>query len=387
MKDCKKIHPLLSLYAEGALTPAEAKKVEAHLASCADARRELEQHRKVRQALLALPEPAYPKDLHERIMGRVTGKVRPLKTHRPFLNFPMATLVVAASLVLYVLVANPELMRLGHPPATEKNQEALKNEIVASANAPAPAQEVGKAARTSVAQKDKNLDHVTANYGYSNASDTMKEAEEKPGLPPPQPFASAKRVKKSEAPRAMAVENNVRDEAQPSTQADFKKTLSETGSANLGLMSAGAPAKAAPEARSALAPPTPVPTEGSMANIAFSKQITASTWSGDNGPSSVEGGRLVTDAAQFEALWKTLRPNETVPTVDFTTQAVVLLEAGEEPTGGYKVSLAQMEDKGNDLLLHYRIEPPVGRATQVLTHPWSLQVIPKPSLPVLFQKD
>src|SRR5262249_32599357 len=92
------------------------------LASCADARRELEDLRRLRKTLLSLPEPALPKDLHGKIMGRVTGKLKPLRPHKPFLNFPLAGLAVAACLVLYLLVGNPETGRL-ELPAKEKAPE------------------------------------------------------------------------------------------------------------------------------------------------------------------------------------------------------------------------------------------------------------------------
>jgi hypothetical protein len=75
--------------------------------------------------------------------------------------------------------------------------------------------------------------------------------------------------------------------------------------------------------------------------------------------------------------------------VDFTKNSVVILNAGEKPTAGYSIHVSRLEEKADQLVIHYKLESPEPGAVtaQVLTHPWSLQVIPKPSKPVAFQKD
>jgi hypothetical protein len=378
MKDCKKIHPLLSLYAEGDLPAGDAKRVETHLASCADARQELEHLRKLRKTLLALPEPIPPASLHDSIMGRVTGKLRPLRPHRPFFNFPIAGLAVAACLVLYLVVGNPELLKLEHPASV--------------APAPAAKNETNGLAQNAPAQKDKGVlkevkreAPASSNYAPqpATAGAVMKEA---PAPPAPAAFEIRKTAKKASAPRAKEIAEGYDAGAPPAAQNGVRSFGNTMDNEEL---KTSAPRAAAPSAQSylGLPAPTPVPTEGWMADIALSKKFTASAWSGNNSPATVEGGLLITDAAQFEAVWKGLRPSESVPTVDFTTQAVVLLNGGEEPSGGYSVKIRQEEETTDQIIIHYLVLPPAPSLAAGSTHPWTLQVIPKPSLPVQFQKD
>jgi hypothetical protein len=372
MKDCKKIHPLLSLYAEGDLPVADTKRVETHLASCADARQELEHLRRLRKTLLALPEPIPPASLHDSIMGRVTGKVRPLRPHRPFFNFPTAGLAVAACLVLYLVIGNPELLKLEHPATTAQAPAAKNATNVSTNNAPAEVQK-----DKSILKEVKREAPSTSNYAPqpAPADNVMKEA---PAPPAPAAFETRKTAKKASAPRAQ-------DEESYSAGAPAAPSAVQTLGSS--AMNEARPRAAAPRAQLELALPTPVPTEGSLADIALYRKISASTWSGDNSTATAEGGLLITDAAQFEAIWKGLRPSESVPAVDFTTQAVVLLNGGEEPSGGYSVKIRQEEETTDQLIIHYLVLPPTSNPPTGPTHPWTLQVIPKPSLPVQFQKD
>ena len=146
-----------------------------------------------------------------------------------------------------------------------------------------------------------------------------------------------------------------------------------------GTTSAAAPAPA-------LAQPIPNPTEGSLATLSYSKQITASQWTGNNAPATVETGELVTEGALFKQNWQQLRPGEEAPQVDFTTQAVVFLIGNEEPTAGYAIHVSNLEEKTDQLVIHYQVEAPASGSVeaQIITHPWSMQVIPKPTKPFVF---
>src|SRR5580658_7480095 len=116
MKDCKKIHPLLSLYAEDALSPREKTAVEKHVSGCPAAREELEHWARFKKSMKALPEPKAPHDLHERIMARLQGRVEPLpsRTGLSFRHFwPLAA---AAAVALFLYFQNPKW--LGSPKRT-----------------------------------------------------------------------------------------------------------------------------------------------------------------------------------------------------------------------------------------------------------------------------
>jgi hypothetical protein len=216
--------------------------------------------------------------------------------------------------------------------------------------------------------------------------DKLKEAPKDANYAPqPAPARESEKNEGLVATGAMSAHRSVEKRAKIAREETGASARADIATANAPSAFAGAPAA---RLQAAL-PPTPVPTEGALADIAFTKRITASTWSGANSPTTVEGGQLVTDPAVFISLWQVLRSGETVPTVDFTTQAVILLNAGEEPSSGYRVQVRQMEEKEGQMVVHYHVEPPApGIATaQVLTHPWTLQVIPRPDKPVQFQKD
>ena len=118
MKDCNKIHPLLSLYMEEELSPSDQGRVDRHLKDCSDARKELEDYRALRKASRALPEPQAPADLHEKIMGRVTGKLRSLPSRRPIWANPAWGLAAAACVALFFLIQNPDLFKFSKPQTT-----------------------------------------------------------------------------------------------------------------------------------------------------------------------------------------------------------------------------------------------------------------------------
>jgi hypothetical protein len=113
------------------------------------------------------------------------------------------------------------------------------------------------------------------------------------------------------------------------------------------------------------------------------------TWNNNSGPSTVESQELVTDAETFQKYWQIPHPGETSPAVDFTKDAVVILNAGEKPSAGYSIHVTRLEEKTDQLVIHYKVDAPAPDAmvAAMITHPWVLQIIPKPSKPVVFAKD
>ncbi|HTC22127.1 MAG TPA: zf-HC2 domain-containing protein, partial [bacterium] len=142
MKDCKKIHPLLSFYIEEELTPAEKGRVNQHLKVCSDARTELEAYRHLYKASGALPEPQPPQDLHEKIMARVTGKILPIPSRRPLWVFPAWGLATAACLSLFLLIQNPDLLTFNREKtkvSPEEPQKVPPTPMVPNPFSPVPA--------------------------------------------------------------------------------------------------------------------------------------------------------------------------------------------------------------------------------------------------------
>lgn len=375
MKDCKTIHPMLALHVDGALPPKDAARVEAHLAQCAEAREELEQHRKLRRTLTSLPDPAIPNDLHAKIMDRLGAKPT---VRRPFLlPLPAWGLAAAACLTLFLLHQNPELTRFDEgkfqksaPPAAPAEEKKAPQPFVAQKKegekgAGSSGFSTNGATAAGALDKEKDSSRST---DISRAGDDKQQAAD---FALPQPAAGEPRAKM--ARKAKSAER--RDEVQGQAMADAAPAAPAGG---FGLEAAMAPPA-----------PTPVPTEGMMKTLSLSRQFTASAWSGLNAPATQESAELVTDAAAFTQIWAALRPGQTPPTVDFGTQAVVFLQAGEKPAAGYDIRVSRLEEQEDQLLVHYQVLVLTlnGASAQVLTHPWSLQVIPKPSKPVSFQKD
>lgn len=69
MIECEKVWDLLSLYADGEATPAEASIVEAHIAVCADCARDLQYMRETHEVLSEAPEVEPPVNLREAILA------------------------------------------------------------------------------------------------------------------------------------------------------------------------------------------------------------------------------------------------------------------------------------------------------------------------------
>jgi hypothetical protein len=271
------------------------------------------------------------------------------------------------------------MLKLSHPPSVPQEAATgiLKNTGPATSHAPAPT------------AKDKGFQleakkEAPAHYGYAVQPDD--ERKQKTTSLPEAFEGNVKRSKKAEAPPAMPV---LREEkaAAPSAANSYDMESLSSGAGTRAAAPTGM-AQAAPRAMvAARQDEAPVPTEGYLSDIAFYKKIAGSTWSGTNGPAEVENSQLITDAPQFEAVWRTLRPSEPVPAVDFTTQVVLFIQAGQKPTGGYGVQVKRIEETTDQVIVHYWISPPAPNPPAPPSRPWTLQVIPKPSKPVVFQKD
>jgi hypothetical protein len=317
MKDCKTIHPLLSAYLDKALSSGEKSRVEAHLKACADARKELDQIKSLREVMIAIPEPQIPHGLHEKIMAKVQGRPVPKIPHRPFWTVPTGLLAVAAMVTLYLTVLNPNLVNLGSIHQPQK------------AETPAPGAgttfaEIEKKVTSPPSQKQSDISTLSnQTSGYEGGKDTngiVSEKELQPSASKPMAKMEKKSVKmeetmdenKSGSTGAMGPSANVLAvQTPPEMTFEGASTVTQPATAE------NAPV---PNALSS----TPLVSAG--ANLPPAPTPTAlSSWSGSYNPSSSEFQEVVTDAATFQKYWQTFQPDKPTPTVDFTTQAVVVL--------------------------------------------------------------
>lgn len=108
--------------------------------------------------------------------------------------------------------------------------------------------------------------------------------------------------------------------------------------------------------------------------------------------SGVEAERAVAifDAAAFRSLWSEhvseLEPAPPVPSVDFSQAVVIAAFAGSRNTGGYGLSVAGVESKGDRLEVELVLtRPGTGcMVPQAITRPYVWGRLPKFSLPVAF---
>ena len=418
MKNCGKLHPLLSLYAEEHLSPAEMRKMEEHLKACAEARAQLDEYRRLREALVALPEPKLPQGLHEKIMARVQGHPVPLAPRRPFWFYPVGALA-AASLAILVLVKNPDLLTFRGPPsrpeagfgkekaqtsttlgpmAGNKTFQTQREENVRSTpKKPAPFPASEKEA------KDLSVNGSVQNpvpEGYTSKPEEAQVHKKSVKMKMAMDNLAAKTESSAEPVQAEEIPKQ-----KPSSGTSFQGTLNEEqkASSDSSVQFGGTTTTASPPAI-AQAPAgvvtTPAPSVSATGQPAAMPAISAAlppaptvtplpSWGGSLNPSTSELKEVVTDPDNFQKYWQTLEPGQALPTVDFTTQAVVVLLDEERPTAGYSIHVANLEDKADQLVIHYKVEAPAANTftAQVLTRPWVLQIIPKPSKPVVFQKD
>ena len=95
----------------------------------------------------------------------------------------------------------------------------------------------------------------------------------------------------------------------------------------------------------------------------------------------------------WESLWKKhtsiQSPPSPLPGVDFTTEMVVGIFAGEKTTGGYDVELTRAELKDSTLYVYYVEKNPAsgGMAIQALTQPFNLAKLARHDGAVVFVKQ
>jgi hypothetical protein len=93
---------------------------------------------------------------------------------------------------------------------------------------------------------------------------------------------------------------------------------------------------------------------------------------------------------EWEKLWKRhtaiQSPPSLPPAVNFATEMVIGLFAGEKTTGGYDSEITSVEIKDGRLEVFYteKAPPPGGIGIQALTQPFHLIKLPRSDIPVVF---
>jgi hypothetical protein len=120
--------------------------------------------------------------------------------------------------------------------------------------------------------------------------------------------------------------------------------------------------------------PTPVPftelTRGATSAIATSTNY------------------LITSESQLEKLWQLVDAEGDVPKVDFNTQYVAAVFAGQRPTTGYAIEVSKVEDTTVRTVVVTLAKPGSDCVTgQSVTAPYAIIVLPKTPLTFTHQNE
>ena len=94
--------------------------------------------------------------------------------------------------------------------------------------------------------------------------------------------------------------------------------------------------------------------------------------------------KIITTQKEWEELWKrhvsVLVPQPPVPPVDFESEVVAVIFAGEKRTSGYRVILKNVAAEGNDGVITYKLTEPPDNSfiLQVLSQPFVILKVEKP---------
>jgi phosphopantothenoylcysteine synthetase/decarboxylase len=125
---------------------------------------------------------------------------------------------------------------------------------------------------------------------------------------------------------------------------------------------------------------TQTQTQPEIEVLVTNETIQQGTYSGIKEPLA----QVITNQQDWEALWKrhtsVLVPQPPAAKINFDSEAVVAIYAGEKRTGGYRIVLKNVASEQADLVVTYQLtEPPANSFTlQVLSQPFLLLKVQKP---------
>ena len=103
--------------------------------------------------------------------------------------------------------------------------------------------------------------------------------------------------------------------------------------------------------------------------------------------------QVIDNQKDWEQLWKqhvsVLVPQPPVPEIDFATNVVAVIYAGEKNTGGYAVVIKDVSAETDDVVVKYRLTEPQPNSftLQVISQPFAMLRIEKPKGNVKLVKE
>lgn len=97
---------------------------------------------------------------------------------------------------------------------------------------------------------------------------------------------------------------------------------------------------------------------------------------------------LITSAPEMSELWKIIDAAGQTPVINFDTNDVIAVFAGDKPTGGYSIAVSRVTD-GTLRTVTVTLTSPGGSCflAESLTSPYQIIEIPKGSLPLTHQDE
>src|SRR5437879_6017563 len=97
---------------------------------------------------------------------------------------------------------------------------------------------------------------------------------------------------------------------------------------------------------------------------------------------------VIHTVAEWQALWKSHKPDSPAPAVDFAQSAVVAVFLGSRPTAGFGVKITAIKKDGDKAIVEYTEGKPRPdlMVAQVLTAPFVIVKVPKDIGTVEFTK-
>ncbi|MCR4275955.1 MAG: protease complex subunit PrcB family protein [Candidatus Parcubacteria bacterium] len=87
---------------------------------------------------------------------------------------------------------------------------------------------------------------------------------------------------------------------------------------------------------------------------------------------------VITSADELNKLWEMVNATGTPPTIDFRTQAVIAVFAGQKSTGGYSIAVASVTDTGDTRTVAVTLTSPGTdcMVTESFTNPYQIVTVP-----------
>ncbi len=325
---------------------------------------------KIRELLKASPSLKPPESFYRSVLEKIEraserAGEREKRSLAPSLprslapwNWGIPVKVLATACVLFVIVLSTRETKKPEPEVSRAKLN-MQNTRAQNLNAPAPQAEVRR-----------HIDRdISPFVGHPSPFEEVDKEDAKALS-----TAASLPNSASEKPKAVVpLGSSLQEQNGFAKKSAVVRFAASVGAGDLGAKSA---------VRSA---PSAVGLAGGYGAGAGGARQDAAQWQGQMSQIATPQNVVIKTFKDWQAFW----PGQIAPDVDFETFMVVGVFAGTKPTAGYAVEILDVKTLSDKILVTYReINPSTGAlSAQVLTQPYHLRLVPKTSLPVIFEKQ